>query len=90
MVVVCSACGVWCVVCGVWCVVCGVVWCGVVCGVCMCVWWGHGVNDGSLAMPHHGLAPNSGRPCPCGHDPPGRAPVCRALRKNNLSSSPRR
>ena len=32
-------------------------------------WFRQDVNDGSLAMPHHGPAPDSGRPCSCGHDP---------------------
>ena len=34
-------------------------------------------------------APNSGEPCPCGHDPPGPAPVCRALKSHPISSSSR-
>ena len=30
---------------------------------------------------YHLFAPNYGRPCPCGHDPPGRVPVHTALKK---------
>ena len=37
-----------------------------------------GVNDGSLAMPHHGLAPNSGSHVPVDMTSLGPAPVCRA------------
>ena len=34
----------------------------------------------SLSIPPNSPAPNSGEACPCGHDPPGPPPVCRALK----------
>ena len=36
------------------------------------------------------LAPNSGVPCPSGHDLSSPAPVCRALKNRTISPSPRR
>ena len=44
-------------------------------------WWcGRCVLTMSFSMPPHGQAPDSGRPCPCGHDPHGRVPVHTALK----------
>ena len=51
------------------------------------LWWlgfGHDVNDGSLAMPHHGLAPNSGGHVPV-HMTPSALHVCAGPSKLPLS-----
>ena len=75
-------------------------WCGVVYVVCGVWWWEGGegregrrgvltvcIDDVSVHATKR-LAPNSGGPCKWGHDLPGPAPVCRALK--NTSSAPLR
>ena len=77
-------------------VVCGV---GGVVVVLVVEWWGGGVvlvvcgSDVILDERVYPCPPvcasNSGGPCPCGHDLPGPAPVCRALKSSPINSSPR-